>query len=149
MTGVHAILRARWTTYLEQRLALGLGGPRCLISCLFLPMLGARTISAGFGGRRQASPDVGFHGLRHSHASALLTAGVDELTISRRPGHATPAFTLAIYGNLFDNTDAAAAKALDGIFSKVTRIGCQSSTNSRFVLLSRFCKKLIRTGKPG
>ena len=57
-------------------------------------------------------PRVGLHGLRHAHASALIAAGVDVLTISRRLGHATPAFTLAVYGHLFENTDAA-AKAID------------------------------------
>jgi integrase len=54
------------------------------------------------------------HSLRHSHASALISAKVDVLTISRRLGHATPAFTLAVYGHLFANTDAAAAAAIDG-----------------------------------
>ena len=57
----------------------------------------------------------GLHGLRHSHASALIAAGVDVLTISRRLGHASPAFTLSIYGHLFENTDAAAARAIDAI----------------------------------
>jgi integrase len=54
-------------------------------------------------------PQVGLHALRHSHASALIAAGLDPLTISRRLGHGTPAFTLATYGHLFANTDAAAA----------------------------------------
>jgi integrase len=58
-------------------------------------------------------PNVGLHALRHSHASALIAAGVDPLTISRRLGHGTPAFTLAVYGHIFANTDAAAAKAID------------------------------------
>jgi hypothetical protein len=43
----------------------------------------------------------------------LIAAGVDPLTISRRLGHGTPAFTLATYGHLFANTDAAAAAAID------------------------------------
>jgi integrase len=58
-------------------------------------------------------PRVGLHSLRHAHASALISASVDVLTISRRLGHATPAFTLSVYGHLFANTDAAAAKAID------------------------------------
>jgi integrase len=58
-------------------------------------------------------PNVGLHALRHSHASALIAAGVDPLTISRRLGHGTPAFTLAVYGHIFANTDAAAARAID------------------------------------
>jgi hypothetical protein len=40
------------------------------------------------------------------------------LTISRRLGHGTPAFTLATYGHLFANTDAAAAQAIEGVMGK-------------------------------
>jgi hypothetical protein len=35
------------------------------------------------------------------------------LTISRRLGHRTPAFTLSTYGHIFAKTDEAAAKAID------------------------------------
>jgi integrase len=58
-------------------------------------------------------PRIGLHALRHYHASALIAAGIDPLTISRRLGHGTAAFTLATYGHLFADTDAAAATALD------------------------------------
>jgi integrase len=58
-------------------------------------------------------PRIGLHVLRHSHASALIASGIDPLTISRRLGHGTAAFTLATYGHLFADTDAAAAAALD------------------------------------
>jgi integrase len=60
-------------------------------------------------------PPVMFHALRHSHASALIAAGVEVLTISRRLGHGTPAFTLTVYGHLFSDTDAAAARAIDAV----------------------------------
>ena len=59
---------------------------------------------------------VVLNALRHSHASALIAAGVDVLTISRRLGHGSPAFTLTVYGHLFSNTDAAAARAIDATF---------------------------------
>jgi integrase len=62
--------------------------------------------------------EVGLHSLRHAHASALIAAGVDPLTISRRLGHGTPAFTLATYGHLFANTDAAAARVLDAALGR-------------------------------
>ena len=32
-------------------------------------------------------PDLGFHKLRHTHASQLIDAGVDIFTISNRLGH--------------------------------------------------------------
>lgn len=58
-------------------------------------------------------PPLGLYSLRHAHASVLIAAKVDPLTISRRLGHATPAFTLAVYGHLFADTDAEAARAID------------------------------------
>jgi integrase len=110
--------RAHWLEQLEIRFTLGLGragaddlvftlpdgsrwGPDYLSRVWRLAM-----VALGL-------PRVGLHSLRHAHASALIAAGVDVLTISRRLGHATPAFTLAVYGHLFANTDAAAAKAID------------------------------------
>ena len=59
--------------------------------------------------------DVKFHSLRHSHASALIAARIDPITVSRRLGHASAAFTLHCYGHLFDKTDAGAAAAVDGL----------------------------------
>jgi integrase len=41
-------------------------------------------------------PHVSFHALRHSHVSALIAAGLDVVTISRRLGHANPAVTLGL-----------------------------------------------------
>ena len=49
---------------------------------------------------------------RHTHASALIAAGVDIVTISTRLGHGSPAITLAVYAHLFNRTDEAAAKAI-------------------------------------
>src|SRR5262245_31914602 len=57
------------------------------------------------------------HSLRHTHASTLIAAGLDVLTVSRRLGHGTPAITLNVYGHLFRPDDRAAAiieKALAG-----------------------------------
>lgn len=50
-----------------------------------------------------------FHSLRHTHASALIASGMDVLTISRRPGHGSPAITLTVYGHLFKTDDRAAS----------------------------------------
>jgi integrase len=59
------------------------------------------------------NPSVTFHAFRHTHASALIAAGLDIVTISRRLGHGSPGITLAIYAHQFKNTDLAAAKAMD------------------------------------
>ena len=39
---------------------------------------------------RVEMPDIGFHSLRHTHASQLIDAGVDIVTISKRLGHSKP-----------------------------------------------------------
>lgn len=58
-------------------------------------------------------PPVMFHALRHSHASAPIAAGLDVLTISRRLGHGSAAFTLNTYTHLFADKADAAAQAMD------------------------------------
>ena len=60
-------------------------------------------------------PPVPFHALRHTHASMLLGAGVDVLTVSRRLGHGKASVTLGTYGHLIEGADAAAAKAIEGV----------------------------------
>ena len=57
-------------------------------------------------------PKVPFHALKHTHASVLIGAGVDILTISRRMGHSKASVTLDTYGHLIKGADAAAAKAI-------------------------------------
>jgi integrase len=58
-------------------------------------------------------PGVTFHGLRHTHASQLIAAGIDIVTVSKRLGHAKPSVTLAIYAHLFDTDDRKAAAAIN------------------------------------
>ncbi len=60
-------------------------------------------------------PTVTLHALRHSHASALIAAGQDVVTVSRRLGHASPTITLSIYAHLFANTDESAATAIEAV----------------------------------
>lgn len=45
-------------------------------------------------------PRVMSHALLHTHASALIAAGLDMVVISRRLGHANPTVALNIYGHL-------------------------------------------------
>ena len=63
--------------------------------------------------------DCTLHGLRHTHVSQLIAAGLDVLTISRRIGHASPVITLGVYGHLFRNTDARAAEIIEAAFKKI------------------------------
>lgn len=55
------------------------------------------------------------HGLRHSHGSWLLAAGVDIMTVSRRLGHESIKTTADIYGHVSKRADNAAAKAMGKI----------------------------------
>jgi integrase len=51
--------------------------------------------------RRLATlPAIGVHGLRHTHATLLLEAGVDVKTVSERLGHDNVQTTLSLYGHV-------------------------------------------------
>jgi integrase len=58
---------------------------------------------------------VTFHACRHSHPSALIAAGIDVVSVSRRLGHSSPVITLGTYAHLFRETDAAAAEAIERV----------------------------------
>lgn len=65
------------------------------------------TIAAGL-----APPPLRFHDLRHTHAAWLIAQGEPVLVIQRRLGHASPAVTLGIYGDLMPGVDEVAAERL-------------------------------------
>jgi integrase len=67
--------------------------------------------------RRLGWPRVSFHGLRHTHASALIASGMDVVAISKRLGHKSLTAALRIYAHLFAKltTDAAAADAIERV----------------------------------
>ena len=50
-------------------------------------------------------------GLRHTHASHLLAAGVNVKVVSERLGHASVSFTLDVYGHTMPGQDSDAAAA--------------------------------------
>ncbi len=60
---------------------------------------------------------VTLHGLRHTNASLLLHAGVNLRVISARLGHASPAFSLAIYSHLMADSDRDAAEKLGTVLN--------------------------------
>jgi integrase len=111
-------LRAHRVQQLGQRLALGLGRPGADDLVFTMPDCATRSpdnLSRDW--RRTVLalglPPVMFHALRHSHASALIAAGLDVQTISRRLGHASAAFTLNTYTHLFADKADEAARAMD------------------------------------
>jgi integrase len=111
------MLREHRKKQLELRFALGMGklGAEALVFCSH----DGKPLSPNYLSiqwRRAANlPKVTFHALRHSHASALIAAGIDVVTVSRRLGHASPNITLSVYAHLFSKTDVAAAEAIEKV----------------------------------
>ena len=127
---------------IEQRLMLGLGrlGPDDLVFALpggspYPP----DKLSRDWGNAVRAlrlPPQIMFHSLRHSHASALIAAGLDIVTVSRRLGHGSPAITLGVYAHAFANTDAVAAQAIERAIHRCLRpLGFQLGFQFLVVLL--------------
>src|SRR5262249_16047519 len=56
--------------------------------------------------------------LRHPHASTLIAAGMDIISVSRRLGHASPSITLDVYGHLVHGADDRAAKIMQEAFER-------------------------------
>jgi integrase len=66
----------------------------------------------------QIGMPITFHALRHTHASQLISEGVDVVTISRRLGHADAAITLKVYAHLFSMDDGKAAAAINAALAR-------------------------------
>lgn len=59
------------------------------------------------------------HAMRHSYASALLTAGVPIQEVSKILGHSDPSVTLRIYAHVLPESEKGTAKKLDEIFATI------------------------------
>jgi integrase len=113
-----AVLREHRRKQLEMRLALGFGRPDPDAHIFCHPdgsPMSPDDLSRDWARacKSLGLPKVTFHALRHTHVSALIAAGLDVVTISRRKGQSKPTVTLNTYGHLFKNTDAAAATAIE------------------------------------
>jgi len=62
---------------------------------------------------RRVGVDVTFHGLRHTHATQLLRAGVHVKIVSERLGHSTIALTLDTYSHVLPGMQEDAAARVD------------------------------------
>lgn len=113
------ILRDHRRQLIEHRLALGMG--RLTEDDLVFPLADGSPYPPdklsrdwGHAVRDRKLPATSFHALRHSHASALIAARIDIVTVSRRLGHSSPAVTLRIYAHAFSaEKDEAAAMAIE------------------------------------
>ncbi len=63
-------------------------------------------------------PKIRFHDLRHTHATMLLSQGVNAKVISERLGHSNIKTTLDIYSHILPNMQEEAANQIDALFSK-------------------------------
>jgi integrase len=115
-------LRTHWRTQQQLRLALGAGKspPEALV---FADLNGEPRLPNAITkewertARAASMAFATLHSLRHTHASHLIAAGLDILTISRRLGHGSPTITLSVYGHLFPQTDDRAAQIMEAAFT--------------------------------
>jgi integrase len=112
------VLREHRRQRLEMRMQLGAGrlpDDALLFADLNGEPLSPNAVSAAWAdfAEKIGMPDVTFHALRHTHASQLIDAGVDIVTISKRLGHSKPDITLRIYAHLFRKDDGKAASAIN------------------------------------
>ena len=122
--GAVEALKAHRVRQLEQRMMLGQGGrPELVFTTLDGDPITPDVLSKAWSRQTAAKgmPQVHFHALRHTHASMLISEGIDIVQISKRLGHASPTITLNTYSHLFKKDDddlvSALEKALGGKFS--------------------------------
>ena len=70
---------------------------------------------------RSGQPVIRLHDLRHTHATMLLKAGVPLKVVSERLGHASPAFTMAVYQHVLPGMQAEAATVFADLIATATR----------------------------
>lgn len=59
---------------------------------------------------------ISFHGLRHTHATILISSGENIKVVSERLGHTDIKMTLNTYTHVMENMKSKTANLLDDIF---------------------------------
>ena len=62
-------------------------------------------------------PHLTLHGLRHAHATLMLSAGANPKIVSERLGHSNVSITLDLYSHLLPGLQKAAAQAVEDILA--------------------------------
>jgi integrase len=68
--------------------------------------------------REAGLPHLTLHGLRHAHATLLLTAGVHPKVVSERLGHSNISITMDTYSHVLPGLQEQAAIAIDQILNR-------------------------------
>jgi integrase len=113
---VAAALAAHRRHQIEVRLRLGIGGkPELVCPTWAGGMFNPDTFSSQFGRAVRAGrvPRVTYHGLRHTHITHLLRAGVPVHVVSQRVGHSSAKQTLDTYAHLLTGQQEDAAAVMD------------------------------------
>ena len=109
-------LRQHKKAQAEDRLRLGLGKDD--LGLLFTRIDGTpmrpRQLSQEFARlAKSAGLKVSYHGLRHSHLTALMASGVNPKVICERAGRASVATTLDLYGHVMPGMQEKVAQGVD------------------------------------
>lgn len=102
----------------EHRLAIGLGkltNDTTVLATAFGEMRSADSLSRDWCALKAGT----LHSLRHSHASQLISAGMDVVSVSRRLGHAKATVTLRTYAHLYAPKDDQAAAIVGQSFLRM------------------------------
>ena len=67
--------------------------------------------------RQNSLPRLSFHGLRHAHATLLLTSGIHAKVVSERLGHSNISITMDTYSHVLPNLQKEAAIAIDNVLA--------------------------------
>jgi integrase len=86
-------------------------------------MIHPQTLALAFKRAVEAAKlgDIGLHGLRHTHATMLLEAGVPLKVVSERLGHSSIAITADTYQHVLDHMQDKAAEAMRGLLPQFAR----------------------------
>ena len=129
------VLQDHRVKQIEERLLLGLGkDERGLVFAQITgDTINPRNFTKEFARivKRSGVRPITFHGLRHSHITALLQAGVHPKVASERAGHSSITITMDRYSHVLKGMQADAAQRIDGALRQA--LGGKQVVNGLFV----------------
>ena len=83
---------------------------------------------------RRTGRHVKFHDLRHFHASEMINAGINVVTVSKRLGHASVSMTLNVYSHLVGDSQRQAAATFAAAMNGVAMVPMVSAKAKEMAL---------------